>query len=268
MTITLGDKIMQLRQKQGLSQETFGEALGVSRQAVSKWETGQAMPDIDKIIAMSNMFGVSTDYLLKDEESDQYSADYSTEKENCASEKNTANDESLLERLKRKRARLEFKSKTTVCGVPLVHIKAGRAKGIIAIGLSATGVVSIGLLSIGLLSWGILSLGLLATGTFALGGFSIGAVSTGIFALGGVAFGVFTLGGVSVGMYSMGGCAIASKIAFGGYARGFIAIGDKVQGTYTWHVKDGISESMRAEIYETICRELPNTPKFIVNLFR
>ena len=263
MNNTLGEKIMQLRQKQGLSQEAFGEKLGVSRQAVSKWETGQAAPDIDKIIAMSEIFQISTDYLLKGvEEKSAPSAD----KEEPAD--NAGQPESLWEKIKRKARHLEFKSKKTVFGVPLVHIKAGRAKGIIAVGLSATGVVSFGLLSIGLLSWGILSLGLLATGTISLGALSIGGISAGIFALGGVAFGVFTIGGVSIGMYSMGGCAIASKIAFGGYARGFIAIGDKVSGRYTWHVTGNLSDSVRAEIYETICRELPNTPKFIVNFFK
>lgn len=263
MNNTLGEKIMQLRQQQGLSQEAFGEKLGVSRQAVSKWETGQAAPDIDKIIAISEIFQVSTDFLLKGVE-EETSASFVEEKHTD----NPDSEESVWERIKRKSRRLEFKSKKTVFGVPLVHIKAGRAKGIIAIGLSATGVVSIGLLSIGLLSWGVLSLGLLATGTFALGGLSIGGISAGIFALGGVAFGVFTLGGVSIGMYSMGGCAIASRIAFGGYARGFIAIGDKVSGRYTWHVTEQMSDSVRKEIYETICRELPNTPKFIVRWFQ
>ena len=263
MNSTLGEKIMQLRQKQGLSQEAFGEKLGVSRQAVSKWETGQAAPDIDKIIAMSEIFEVSTDYLLKGVEEE---AGESSIKEEPAD--NADQPESLWEKIKRKARRLEFKSKKTVFGVPLVHIKAGRAKGIIAVGLSATGVVSVGFLSMGLLSWGILSLGLLATGTFSLGALSIGGISAGIFALGGVAFGVFTLGGVSIGMYSMGGCAIASKIAFGGYARGFIAIGDKVSGRYTWHVTESLTDSMREEIYETICRELPNTPKFIMRWFQ
>lgn len=268
MNNTLGEKIMQLRQKQGLSQEAFGEKLGVSRQAVSKWETGQAAPDIDKIITMSELFGVSTDFLLKGSETEETAQSTPSAEGSTESSANAQANESLWERFKQKVRNLEFKSQRTICGVPLVHIKMGRAKGIIAIGVSATGVVSMGLLSVGLLSWGILSLGLLAIGTFALGGLSIGGISAGIFALGGVAFGVFTLGGVSIGMYSMGGCAIAAKIAFGGYARGFIAIGDKVSGTYTWHVTDEMPDSVRAEIYETICRELPNTPKFIVNWFK
>lgn len=63
----LADKIIELRKKNGWSQEEFGEQIGVSRQAVSKWESMQTVPDINKIIAMAEVFGVSTDYLLKDE---------------------------------------------------------------------------------------------------------------------------------------------------------------------------------------------------------
>ena len=63
----LADKIIELRKKNGWSQEELGEQLGVSRQAVSKWESMQTVPDINKIIAMAEVFGVSTDYLLKDE---------------------------------------------------------------------------------------------------------------------------------------------------------------------------------------------------------
>ena len=63
----LADKIITLRKKCGWSQEELAEKLDVSRQSVSKWEGAQSIPDIDKIIMMSQIFGVSTDYLLKDE---------------------------------------------------------------------------------------------------------------------------------------------------------------------------------------------------------
>ena len=63
----LADKIINLRKKAGMSQEELAYQLGVSRQAVSKWEGAQSIPDINKIIDMSVLFGVSTDYLLKDE---------------------------------------------------------------------------------------------------------------------------------------------------------------------------------------------------------
>ncbi len=65
--MSIADKIIKLRKENGLSQEAFAEALGVSRQSVSKWESGSALPDTDKIIAMSELFRVSTDYLLKND---------------------------------------------------------------------------------------------------------------------------------------------------------------------------------------------------------
>ncbi len=63
----LADKIANLRKKNGWSQEELAEKMQVSRQAVSKWEGAQAVPDLEKILALSRLFGVTTDYLLKDE---------------------------------------------------------------------------------------------------------------------------------------------------------------------------------------------------------
>ena len=63
----LADKIMELRKKNGWSQEELAEKVGVSRQSVSKWESAQAVPDLNKILVLSEVFGVTTDYLLKDE---------------------------------------------------------------------------------------------------------------------------------------------------------------------------------------------------------
>ena len=72
----LADKIMQLRKKNGWSQEELAEKLSVSRQAVSKWEGAQATPDLSKLLAMSQLFGVTTDYLLKDDmEAEEYAQD-------------------------------------------------------------------------------------------------------------------------------------------------------------------------------------------------
>ncbi len=62
----LADKIMELRKKNGWSQEELASQMGVSRQAVSKWESAASIPDLDKILRLSQLFGVSTDYLLKD----------------------------------------------------------------------------------------------------------------------------------------------------------------------------------------------------------
>lgn len=63
----LADKIVSLRKKAGWSQEDLAEKLGVPRQSVSKWEGAQSVPDMDKVVQMSRLFGVSTDFLLKDE---------------------------------------------------------------------------------------------------------------------------------------------------------------------------------------------------------
>lgn len=63
--MNLSERIQELRKARGLSQEELAEALGVSRQAVSKWESGQSSPDLDKIVQLSEYFGVSTDHLLK-----------------------------------------------------------------------------------------------------------------------------------------------------------------------------------------------------------
>ncbi len=63
----LADKIMNLRKKCGWSQEELADQLDISRQSVSKWESGASIPELDKIVKMSALFEVSTDYLLKDE---------------------------------------------------------------------------------------------------------------------------------------------------------------------------------------------------------
>lgn len=63
--MNISDRIQALRKTKGVSQEELADALGVSRQAVSKWESEQSAPELDKIISMSDYFGVTTDYILK-----------------------------------------------------------------------------------------------------------------------------------------------------------------------------------------------------------
>ena len=63
----LADKILELRKQNGWSQEELADKLGVSRQAISKWEGAQSIPDMERIIALSRLFGVTTDLLVKDE---------------------------------------------------------------------------------------------------------------------------------------------------------------------------------------------------------
>ena len=65
--MNLSEKILYCRKKAGMSQLDLADALGVSRQAVSKWETGESNPDVTKLPQMAALFGVTTDYLLSDE---------------------------------------------------------------------------------------------------------------------------------------------------------------------------------------------------------
>lgn len=71
----LADKIIRLRRKNGWSQEELAEKMNVTRQAVSKWESAQTVPDLEKILMLGALFGVTTDYLLKDElESEEFTS--------------------------------------------------------------------------------------------------------------------------------------------------------------------------------------------------
>ena len=69
--MTLSEKILRLRTQKGLSQLELAEQLGVSRQSVSKWETGQSVPDLDKLIKLSDLFGVTVDELVREGERPQ-----------------------------------------------------------------------------------------------------------------------------------------------------------------------------------------------------
>ena len=75
----LSEKLYKLRKNSGLSQEQLAEKLNVSRQAISKWESGTAVPESEKLVTISNYFGVSVDYLLKDEEEKVNGTDNSVE---------------------------------------------------------------------------------------------------------------------------------------------------------------------------------------------
>ncbi|MGN1373369.1 MAG: helix-turn-helix transcriptional regulator [Candidatus Coproplasma sp.] len=217
--MTTGEKITEGRKKLGLTQQQFADTLGVSRQAVSRWESDLAFPETDNLIKMSEMFGCTVDYLLK----------YNSEGEQANGDNRGENSTGVIDlKALAKNLRFEYKSKTTVFGVPLVHINIGMfavAKGIIAIGPIAFGVVSIGVLAIGLLALGCLALGGAAWGAIAGGVVSFGGVAVGFIAYGGLALGVMSIGGCSVGLFSIGGYANGRLIAVGDYAVGQIALG-------------------------------------------
>ena len=78
--MTFGEKLQRLRQQKGLSQDALSEMLGVTRQAVSKWERDETMPEVEKVLRISEIFGVSLDRLLKDEPEPTYEPQKSKEK--------------------------------------------------------------------------------------------------------------------------------------------------------------------------------------------
>jgi transcriptional regulator with XRE-family HTH domain len=73
-----GERLQSLRKDKGYSQERIAEELGVSRQSVSKWERGETFPEMDKVVTLSNILGVSTDFLLKGEEEKEPARTYHT----------------------------------------------------------------------------------------------------------------------------------------------------------------------------------------------
>ena len=73
--MTFGEKLQALRQSAGMSQDALAERLDVSRQAVSRWERDETMPETDKVVALADLFGVTTDYLLRPQAAEQPSAE-------------------------------------------------------------------------------------------------------------------------------------------------------------------------------------------------
>ena len=70
MQVGMKERLIRLRQEQGLSQSGLAEALGVSRQAVSRWETGAAMPSAENLLCLSRLYGVPMDELIRGEEAE------------------------------------------------------------------------------------------------------------------------------------------------------------------------------------------------------
>lgn len=213
----LGEKLSKLRKENNYTQEQLADVLGISRQAISKWESNITYPETDKLIRMSELFNCTLDYLLKDTEE--------------ADGKNRSNDEILFFR----KYLRERKSEKSVWGMPLWHIgKNARgfiavglnARGVIAVGLKAKGIVTLGMLSIGVLSLGMFSIGLLSIGMLALGLLSAGCFSIGIFATGAISLGIISLGAIAIGDFSAGALSIGKYFALGDNARAMIALGD------------------------------------------
>ena len=202
--MTLGEKLSKLRKENNYTQEQLADILGVSRQAVSKWESDISYPETEKLLRIGELYECSMDYLLRDGES-----------------------ESVFVPRLRVNA-FEKVSKRSVLGLPLWHINIGygrTAKGVIAIGLSAKGILSIGLFSIGIISFGVFALGILALGVLAIGLLAAGSISCGVIALGAVSIGVVSVGATAVGYFSIGALAVGKYFALGDHAIAQIALG-------------------------------------------
>lgn len=224
-------RLYDLRKKAGLSQEELANLLGVTRQAVQKWEAGTSRPDMDNLVSLARYFSVTLDWLVTGQE-----------------EREPANQGTPVvvdNHYHYDRWHYEYKSGATWLGLPLVHINLAqkglcRAKGVIAIGNVATGVLAIGGFSAGLLSIGGIALGLLALGGLGLGALAVGGIAVGGIALGGCAIGWLAFGGSAVGVYAVGGAAAASKVAIGGAASGALAIGEDAKGAVTFSTQNPV----------------------------
>lgn len=212
--MTFSEKLQLLRRQGGLSQEQLADRLGVTRQSVSKWESNAAMPEISKLVALSELFRVPVDYLLKD---------YLDAPEAASTAQDAQGDAERFRRtLSDALSVYSYTSRCRLLGLPLVSIRFSHARwpcrssaavGIVAIGNFAVGVVSVGLMSAGVVSLGMISLGLLALGAVSLGGLALGATAVGIFAF--------------------GASAVGWKLAVGAAAAGQVAVGLDAAGAHT-----------------------------------
>ena len=154
--MTLGEKLSKLRKENNYTQEQLADVLGVSRQAISKWESNITYPETDKLIRISELFHCSLDYLLKETE-EIYN-------------KNQYNEAGIL-------------------SLGLLSL------GLLSFGLFALGILSAGSISLGVFSAGSISLGIISLGAIAIGDFSVGALAVGkYFALGDNARAMIALG--------------------------------------------------------------------------
>lgn len=284
--MNFSEKLLELRRVHDLTQEQLAEQLEVSRQSVSKWESGVSIPELTKLIAIADLFDVSLDYLVRDrlpEESETGSGGWSdgqsglfdeSGRESGAGEKTTAAMERLekkLDRMERELHGYEYISKKTFHGVPLVCVRffprrglVPVAKGIIAVGNLAVGVVAAGGISVGVVSFGMIGLGLLALGGVAAGVLAFGGVAIGALAVGASAVGVVAIGASSLGVYCYGAAAVGSEIAVGDHVAGNTVVGLECDGEHVLQYYPGMTrETVRAFLLEYH----PSLPKPLLELF-
>lgn len=265
--------LKNLRQQKGISQEQLAEALGTSRQTISKWESGTALPDALNLLSLSDYFGVSTDTLLRG-----LSKEEALEQEDAEDDPPVTNETPDQEKPPKGfrtfsliKAEYEYISPKRLWGMPLVHIHVGtgtyRAKGIFALGMLSSGIFSVGLLSTGVVSVGLLSIGVFTLGMIALGLAAVGGVAAGVLAIAGIAAGLFAIGGVSLGMFAIGGIAVASHVAIGGLAVAPLAF-KTVDGIGYLLTDSGWISAASAEARTHILSIFPDFPEWLLNLLQ
>ena len=268
--MTLGEKIYSLRVKNGLSQEAFGEKLGVSRQSVSKWETDQSVPELDKIVMISELFTVTTDYLLKESVAELASGQWkgttaaggpgqwngastaaggsgqwngvSTAAEGSGQWTKASGAEQASdvwgESSDTEQDAYECRGRAVVKRGFSYEYKSKRSwRGMplvhvnIGFGRSAKGVIAIGLAAKGIVAIGLAGLGVITLAPVGIGLLlSAGIVAIGGIALGDFAIGVVAIGAFCVGLFSMGALAVG-QFSFGAIAIGQqVAVGDVARG--------------------------------------
>ncbi len=155
----LADKITELRKKNGWSQEELAEKMDVSRQAVSKWESAQSVPDLNRVLQLSELFGVSTDYLLKDDLSDG-SEDGSVLREDTGKPLRRVSiqqAQSFLQYRRKNAQRISFGVLLCILSpITLIVLAAGQEAGVVR--LSEQQATGLGLLSLFLLVGGAVAL--------------------------------------------------------------------------------------------------------------
>ena len=200
-TMTIGERIAEERKKKGMTQEDMAEKLNLSRQAISKWESGSSFPDTENLLKLTLLFSVSVDYLLKGE---------------MVEEKNGEEEKITKER----------HSERTLWGLPLWSV--GRnAKGFFALGFRSEGIFSLGFFSKGVFSLGCFTLGGISVGMASLGLLSLGAFSGGIISFGAVSLALMaSVGAISISPLSIGSLSLG-EVSIGAFSRGrFFAYGD------------------------------------------
>ncbi|MGN1163753.1 MAG: helix-turn-helix domain-containing protein [Candidatus Ornithospirochaeta sp.] len=271
VNVTIGERIAGERKKKGMTQEDLAAAIGVSRQAISKWEGDISLPDTDNLMRLSLSLSSSLDYILSGKVE---------EKEEMKEENEEKTEEIPLGRMRLKMKMKEKHSEKTLCGLPLwsIGVKAKgffalgfKSEGVFSLGFSSKGVFSLGCFSLGGVSIGMASLGLLSLGTFSLGLFSIGAISIALVAgIGSISIAPLSLGALSFGEVSVGAFSRGRYFSYGDNAKGLVAIAkSKVAGEYTaiLPLDGGKGEYLFSVLSERIPRYLRWTLSSVRHLF-